>query len=103
MGFGDIPNNINERQASILRHFRKICSQILVLNCIKTAVNMEETRPRYDRQQIAYTLIPPKRRKNEDQNLNGRRKSIMPWRKKDRMKHRGNGWRKVATGKQKNY
>jgi hypothetical protein len=81
-------NNISERQASILRHFRKIGSQILVLNCIKTAVNMEQTRPRYDRQQIAYTLIPPKTRKKEDQKLNGLRKSIMPWRKRDWMKYR---------------
>ena len=46
-------NNIRERQASKLRNFRKIGSHISVLNCIKTAVNMERTRQRNGRRQMA--------------------------------------------------
>lgn len=98
-GLGTFCYNLRGKHASKLRQFRKIGSQISVLSCIKTAVNMERTRPRNDRRQMAYTLIPPKRRKKEDQELNGLRKSIMPWWRKDWLKYGGNGWRKVATGK----
>ena len=52
-GLESFCHNIRERKASKLHHFRKFGSQISVLNGIKTALNMEWTRPRDGRRLMA--------------------------------------------------
>jgi hypothetical protein len=98
LGLETFCNNIRERQVSKLRNFTKLGSHISVLNRIRTAVNMERTRPRNGMEDDRWpkTLILPKRKSKEDQELNRVRKFVMQWRRKDWMKYGGNGGHAVA-------
>jgi hypothetical protein len=98
MGFGGILQQYKGKTGFKITSFQKNRFINFSFEFIKTAVNMERTRPRNGRRQMAYTLIPPKRRKKEDQELNGLKEIYYAVAEEGLDEVGGNGWRKVATG-----